>query len=98
MQTLAQLTYLTHLAKCKISKAFCTTYTFFCAHLHSANTHTKSATVAVHSQNPYSRIFTAVYLIAIVAIFLAIVLFSINRESLWGDEAFSVYSIGGGAD
>lgn len=31
-----------------------------------------------------------------ISIFLCIVLWNINRESFWGDEAFSVYSIGGG--
>ncbi len=35
--------------------------------------------------------------IFITMLFLIVVLFNINRESLWGDEAFSVMSIGGGA-
>lgn len=30
-----------------------------------------------------------------IAVLLCIVLANINRESLWGDEAFSVFSIGG---
>lgn len=33
-----------------------------------------------------------------ISIFLCIVLWNINRESFWGDEAFSVYSIGGGGE
>ena len=33
--------------------------------------------------------------IFITMLFLIVVLFNINRESLWGDEAFSVMSIGG---
>ena len=37
-------------------------------------------------------------LCGVIGIFLFIVLWNINRESFWGDEAFSVYSImGGGA-
>ncbi|WP_289686631.1 hypothetical protein [Helicobacter japonicus] len=35
-------------------------------------------------------------LCGVIGIFLFIVLWNINRESFWGDEAFSVYSIGGG--
>lgn len=35
--------------------------------------------------------------IFITMLFLIVVLFNINRESLWGDEAFSVMSIGGGS-
>ncbi|WP_146744942.1 hypothetical protein [Helicobacter sp. 16-1353] len=36
------------------------------------------------------------YFCMVLVPFLAIVLFNINRESLWGDEAFSVMTIGGG--
>lgn len=35
-------------------------------------------------------------LCALCAIFLAIVLSNITRTSIWGDEGFSVMSIGGG--
>ena len=35
-------------------------------------------------------------LCGVIGIFLFIVLWNINRESFWGDEAFSVYSIGRG--
>ncbi len=37
-----------------------------------------------------------IFFISITILFLIIVLFNINRESLWGDEAFSVMTIGGG--
>ena len=37
-------------------------------------------------------------LCGVIGIFLFIVLWNINRESFWGDEAFSVYSIGGGGN
>ncbi|WP_301057885.1 hypothetical protein [uncultured Helicobacter sp.] len=38
------------------------------------------------------------HITGVITLFLLIVLWNINRESFWGDEAVSVYSImGGGA-
>lgn len=36
------------------------------------------------------------HITGVITLFLLIVLWNINRESFWGDEAFSVYSIMGG--
>lgn len=36
------------------------------------------------------------HITGVITLFLLIVLWNINRESFWGDEAFSIYSIMGG--